>query len=361
MSSYRAFYTDGRTGQRREVSVQLGGAGLTIVEPGGRFVAEWPYRKLTLVEEVYRGQPVRLKEGRRGTARLTFTDETILDELAGKARHLRRRDHRHRDTLRRAIIWIAALVAVVAGFIFGLPYAAEPIASAIPLKWEESLGRAVRRQAVTLLANNARTCTGNPEASAALHRLIARLAGTVKTRYRFRVVVVDHKLVNAFAAPGGYVIVFRGLIDKSRTPEGFAGVLAHEMGHVIERHPTEAIIKAVGLGVVLGVFVGDTSSIGGAAADFASTLVNKSYGRSAEREADRLGVTMLNRADIRGDGLADFFTWVAKKEGTRNGLSSFLATHPSSRERARKIRRIATGRGPAMSPPEWQALKAICR
>jgi Zn-dependent protease with chaperone function len=360
MSSYRGFYTDGRSGHRREITARLDAEGLGIVDGDGVSVAEWPYGALVLVEEVYPGQPVRLKQGRRGVARLTFDDHTILDGLTGKAARLKRRDYRRHNTTRRAVGWTAGLVGVVFLFIFGLPLAAEPIAALVPLKWEEALGRSVRNQAVKLLAGEARMCS-NSKGRAALNRLVTRLAGTVKTRYRFRVVVINHPLVNAFAAPGGYIIVFRGLINKTPTPEGFAGVLAHEMGHVIERHGTEAIIKAIGLGVIVSAIVGDSSSIGNAAADFASDLVTKSYSRSAEREADRIGVTMLNRANIRGDGFAHFFKWVAKKEGRRTGLSPYFAAHPASAERAREVMRMATGRGPAMSAADWRAIKSICR
>lgn len=361
MSSFRGYYTDGQTGHRREITAHLGSGGLNILDAGGHLLAEWPYGTLRLVEEVYAGQPVRLKEGRKGVARLTFIDHTVLDALADKARHLRRRDFRHHNTVRRAAAWTAALVLAVVGFIYGLPLAAEPIAAMMPLKWEEALGRTVRQQAMTLFGGGAKTCSSNAEGRAALNRLVNRLAGTVKTRYRFRIVVVDHSLVNAFATPGGYVVVFRGLIDKTPTPEGLAGVLAHEMGHVIERHTTEAIVKAIGLGVVLGAVVGDASSIGGAVRDLASDLMTKSYGRSAEREADRIGVTMLNRANIRGDGFADFFSRMAKIQGPRNGVLSYFATHPSSAERANEVRRMATGRGPAMSAADWRAIKAICR
>jgi predicted Zn-dependent protease len=361
MSSFRGHYTDGRTGHRKEVTAHLGAGGLNILDGGGHFVAEWPYPSLRLVEEVYAGQPVRLKEGRKGVARLTFADHTVLDALAEKAKHLKRRDLRHHHTGRRAAAWAAALVLTVLAFIYGLPLAAEPIAAMMPLKWEEALGRSVRRQAMTLLAGNRSTCRSNPRGRAALDRLVKRLSSTVKTRYRFRVVVVDHPLVNAFATPGGYIIVFRGLIDKSSSPEAFAGVLAHEMGHVIERHGTEAIVKAVGLGVVLGSLIGDASSIGSAARDFASTLMTKSYGRDAEREADRIGVTILNRADIRGDGFADFFAWVAKRQKPQSGVSSYFATHPSSVQRAKTVRRMATGHGRAMSDADWQAIKSICR
>ncbi len=361
MSSYRGFYTDGKTGHRQDISARLGATGVQVLDTDDRVVAEWPYDKLLLVEDVYRDQPVRLKEGRKGTARLTFADQAILDELSKEARHLKRRDHRHRSTNTRIIAWTASLGLVGAGVFFGLPYIAEPIAASLPLKWEETLGRTVRDYAIGELAPGARTCTRNSAGRAALDRLVARLAGTMKSRYRFRVAVVDHKLANAFATPGGYILVFRGLIDKSKSPEAFAGVLAHEMGHVVERHATEAIVKAVGVGVLLGVFIGDTTGIGSAAADFAATLANKSFGRSAEREADRIGVTMLNRADIRGDGFADFFEWVAKKEKSTGGSTSYFSTHPSSIERAREVRKMATGRGPAMSADDWRALKAICR
>jgi predicted Zn-dependent protease len=262
--------------------------------------------------------------------------------------------------LPRALAWGGATVATLVGLYFGLPILAEPVAAVMPLSWEERMGQNVRGQALALLARNAKECTA-PQGRAALDRLVQRLAATTKSRYTFRVRVVDSPMVNAFAAPAGYIVVFRGLLDKSSSAEEVAGVLAHEMGHVIERHGTEALIRQFGMNAILSAFLGDASGIGSTAADIGTQLAVLSYGRAAEREADRVGVSMLNRADIRGAGLVAFFQRIGKESGGDDrGVLRYLGTHPPTGERAADIEARAAGKGDAMTAAEWQSLRAIC-
>jgi predicted Zn-dependent protease len=260
---------------------------------------------------------------------------------------------RGRRMLPRALAWTGVTAAALVGLYFAMPLLAEPIAAMVPRAWEERLGQAVIRQVGSMFGTRGRldACSA-PAGRAALDRLVARLAATVETDYTFRVQVVDNGIVNALAAPGGYVIVFRGLIDKAESAEEVAGVIGHEMGHVIERHGTEALIRAQGMRIIFGAMAE------GGGLDYGALLLTFSYGRDAEREADRVGVSMLNRADIRGAGLAGFFRRVGKDD--TGGVGKYFATHPPSNERAADIDARAVGKGDAMSADEWRALRTIC-
>ena len=263
-------------------------------------------------------------------------------------------------SLPRALAWGCATLATLVGLYFGLPILAEPVAAIMPLAWEERMGQNVRGQALAILAHGSKQCEA-PQGKAAIEALVKRLAATVETRYRFNVIVVDHGLVNAFAAPAGYIVVFRGLIEKASSGEEVAGVVAHEMGHVVERHGTEALIRQLGMNATLSAILGDASGIGSTAGEIGSQLAVLSYGRAAEREADRVGVAMLNKADIRGVGLVAFFQRVGKEMGgDSRGVMRYLGTHPPTGERAADIEARAVGRGPAMTAEEWRALRTIC-
>src|SRR5690606_1638034 len=112
-------------------------------------------------------------------------------------------------------------------------------------------------------------------------------------------------LVNAFAAPGGYIVVFQGLLEASESAEEVAGILAHEIQHVVQRHGTKAILEALPLQLAAAALGGDQ-----AAALFvgaASTLGVLSYRRRDETAADREGFRMLRAARIAPDGMMRFF------------------------------------------------------
>ncbi len=353
-------YLDGRTARRHSVRASIAADGLRIESGDGAVAEIWPFADLRLVDEVYAGRPVRLKR-KSGGERLTIADAEFLDRLRPHARQLRRKDLRGANTKLRAAGWIGATAAVLAGFWFLLPLAAGPVASQVPLSWEEGLGRTVQRQALALMASGSRVCTGRA-GQRAIERLVRRLSAARPSRYRFRVTVVNDKTVNAFAAPGGYIVVFRGLIDSSSGPDGLAGVMAHEMGHVIERHGMEGLVKALGLSFIMSALIGDTSGFSSIAADVAQNLATSKFGRDAEREADRIAVEMLNRTGISGRGFQAFFQAMARKSGTEDkSIGRYFASHPATGGRAQFVGTHATGTRPAMSDADWQAIRRMCR
>lgn len=361
MTAFDAFYADGRTAEQAPVRAELGADALHIRDAGGLQLARWPFAEIELVEEVFPGQPVRLRAKAFGGARLVVRDSAFLDALRARLPRLGG-DMRRSRNLGRAAAWLAAVAAALFGVYVSLPLLAEPVAAIIPLAWEERLGRGVRDTAVGVFTGGkARYCEG-AAGKAAIDALVRRLAATTPSRYRFDIQVLDDKTVNAFAAPGGFIVVFRGLIDKAESAEELAGVLAHEMGHVIERHGTENLIRAVGGATIIAAVLGDASTIGATLAEYGSTLASLSHGRDAEREADAIGVAMLNKAGIRGTGLVAFFRRIAKLtgEGQGGGVGRYLSTHPPSDERAGEIGRRSTGAGDALAPAEWAAVKAMC-
>ena len=352
-------YTDGRTARRHSVRISIEADGLRIEAGDGAVAEVWPLADLRLVDESYAGRPFRLKR-KTGNARLTVADSAFLDVLRPHARHLRRKDMRGANVKVRAAGWIGATVAILVGFWFLLPLAAGPIASLVPLSWEEGLGRTVQRQALALMAADSRVCD-DWLGEQAMEKLVQRLSAAQPSRYRFRVTVVDDKTINAFAAPGGYIVVFRGLIDHSAGSDGLAGVMAHEMGHVIERHGMEGLVKALGLSFVMSALIGDTSGFAGIATDMAQSLATSKFSRDAEREADRIAVEMLNRAGISGRGFQAFFQTMARKEGLGDStVSRYFASHPATGGRAQFVEDRATAAGAAMSDVEWQAIRRMC-
>jgi beta-barrel assembly-enhancing protease len=351
MRDFGGRFFDGSSSAPDAVSVALAEGGLAIAAPGGARL--WPYRELRLVEEAYDGRPARLRALSGGEARLVVDDAAFLPALIAKARHLRRRNRRGRRLEPRAAGWTAGVAAAIAAIYFGLPIAAGPLAAIIPLAWEEALGETTRTTLLDQLGSGTRICDA-PDGKAALERLVARLAATMPSRYTWRVEVADTKELNAVNLPGGYILLLRGLVDDAKSPEELSGVLAHEMGHGISRHTTRGLIGNVVVQALLTVFAGDSARWAGTAADVAL----RSHSREAEREADRLGVEMLNRAGIRAAPFAGWFRRLAAEEKT--AANKYVSTHPPSLDRAADVEARGTGKGDAMSAEDWKALRAIC-
>lgn len=170
---------------------------------------------------------------------------------------------------------------------------------------------------------------------------LVKKSGRPNIAYTFK--VVDSPEVNAFALPGGFIYVNRGLIAMATSEDEVAGALAHEIGHVVARHGAEQIRRAQAtelglgaLGAVLGK--GTKGEIAGVASKMVASGVFMKYSRDAEREADRLGVENMTAAGYDPHGMITLFE---KLESLRkeqpNAVEKFFASHPSPEERIANV------------------------
>ena len=179
-------------------------------------------------------------------------------------------------------------------------------------------------------------------------RKLVRQGKVAHTPYRFQFKVLrDEKTVNAFALPGGPVFITRALLDRLENEAQLAGVLGHEVGHVVGRHSAEQIAKTqLGQGLVgaVGAATSDDGSSPGAQqmAAFVLQMTLMKYGRTHELEADALGVQIMSEAGYDPRALLDVMTILAKASGGSR-QPEFLSTHPDPGNRQEHIRQqIAT-------------------
>jgi predicted Zn-dependent protease len=196
--------------------------------------------------------------------------------------------------------------------------------------------------------------------------MVARLTADGRgDRYTFHVTVIDDSLVNAMAAPGGQLVFFHGLLDAAATPEELAGVVAHEVQHVVLRHGTAGILRQIPLRLLVAAVTGG-GGIGDHAIGAAATLGTLAYARGDEESADREGMRMLQAARVGTDGMVSFMGKLASLNGVEGdpGLANYLSTHPASADRARVLAELATAvrysAVPLLSEAEWAAVRAPC-
>ncbi len=212
---------------------------------------------------------------------------------------------------------------------------------------------AVGAEMIKDTANRGNFCN-EPEGKAALERLVTRLAEKAGD-HTFKVYVSEQEIINAFAAPGGHIVLYQPIIGQASSAEEVAGVLAHEMGHVVERHPTQALVEAVGYGIFNAMTPGDPETEA-----VAKALLTSHYSRNHELDADRAGVAMLNAAGIDSRGLFSFFDRIKEAGDTVPGAIEFMSTHPSGETRRVNIESVASEGEQALTDAEWKALQGIC-
>jgi predicted Zn-dependent protease len=158
--------------------------------------------------------------------------------------------------------------------------------------------------------------------------------------------VVNSDAVNAFAVPGGFIYVNRGLIERADNMSELAGVLAHEIGHVVERHSVEQIQKAQNANLlgslVYGVLLGrQPSTVERVGLQGVGSAVFAGYSRDAEREADVEAVGYLVRSGIDPRGLPSFFRELLEERQRRpSSVEQWFSTHPLTEERIDNAQRI---------------------
>jgi Zn-dependent protease with chaperone function len=244
---------------------------------------------------------------------------------------------------------ILIALAISAAVLFGADRFPAAVAPYVPASWEKKFGDALVGDF------GGRFCT-NADGQAALRKL-ARELSPDSDRLNIRVVHVP--IVNAAALPGGNIVIFDKLLEQASGPDAVAGVLAHEMGHVQERHVTQAMIREFGFSALISV-------LGGSAGSGIDTLGSLHYSRGAEAQADGDAIVTLRRAGISPAPTADFFHSLAEQEkifGRADAALGYLSTHPLTAEREARFRASAvngTAYRPSLSPEEWAALSNIC-
>jgi predicted Zn-dependent protease len=187
-------------------------------------------------------------------------------------------------------------------------------------------------------------------------------------RFPYRARVVNASDINAFALPGGYIYVNRGLIEAVRNEGELAGVLAHEMAHVAERHGTEQVTKSYGVqagaGLLAQILAGRDRRLGLGEQVVGSLGLNAllmKFSRNSEVEADRVGAQMMARAGYDPMAMASFFDLLQQQRGRNpSAVAQFFSSHPSPGNRSATIRTAAQqlGRGRGRRVGNLQAVQS---
>ncbi|MEM6760644.1 MAG: M48 family metallopeptidase [Pseudomonadota bacterium] len=299
------------------------------------------------------------------TARLTVEEPEILTILSRLCPDLNRRDIA-RGTYRKVTLWTGGAIGALLLMVFViLPAMANTLATYLPIEREVAWGQTVVRSMEQVLGRSRSgglTCSGQ-DGLRALQAMEDRLTEGTDTQYDLTVAVFDHPMVNAFAAPGGHIVLMRGLIEKADGPDEVAAVLGHEIGHVEARDVTRNALRAAGSAGLLSLVLGDFAG-GGAAVLLAEWTLNASYTREAEAAADIYALQMLARSGTDATAMARFFDKIAKLQEGGPDLPGYLSTHPESHQRAGLARVFAEDQGvttPILSAREWKALQDICK
>ncbi len=394
---FEGVYSDGVTAGSQNLLVSFAIDRLQLRTIEGDPVAEWPYDEITSVEHLHPGEAAQLGIADNPGARLYIRRGDFAGQLIEHLPHMSRRAANKRLYIPLGIVGLV-LAAVIGGIWLAGYSVPEAIAHLIPDKVRKGMGT----QVIASLSGGRKACSG-VEGRRSLDKIVERISAASGHKGQFNVKIMPLGMLNAFAAPGEQIVVSKKLVDFVRSPEELAGVIAHEMGHGIRRHPEAGIVRAVGISAGINIaFGGAPGGIG----DIGAMLLQLKYSRSAESEADAIALSTLKKAEIPPKPFASFFVRLEKEHGLfdddelakagdvgaksakgknkgdeisgkkdtvekrRKRLASYrrlrkslqlLSTHPSSPQRIAVINNQPDWKTrPLLSKKEWQALRHIC-
>ena len=349
-----AVFFDGASSRRHSVEISLKDR-LEISE-NGVVLAAWPFADIRRVDGL--AGVLRLScQSAPPLARLEVRDAALAEAMRFRCAHLED-DAVGRRGVTAIIGWsIAATVSIVGVIWFGLPLVADRLAPLVPPALERRIGDAAEGQVASIFGGKA--CTG-AAGGFAFNKLMKEISIAAGFDAPVRASVLGTAVPNAFALPGGKVFLFNGLLARSNDPDEIAGVLAHELGHVMHRDNTRNMIYSGGTSFMIGLLFGDVTGSG--ALVFGSrSLFTASYSRDAEQNADDFSIAVMHRLGRPTKPMGDLIFRVTGSQG--DTTLSILANHPLTEDR---LKHLSDENRPANGPPlltaaEWASLKAICK
>lgn len=347
---YSAWFYDGNNAVRRSVDVDVVGAKFLLNANEARF---GPFELTELTYVSAQGQKGKITDvyGLKGKDGWRLGLSGNVPAELSRLLPARRRYGGWVDRLGfgPATISFALISAAVVAIVLFTPQWLAPL---IPPGVEKKIGD-------TMVGDFGGRFCHTQKGSAALQKLVRSLDPDPSD---LQVEVAKIDMINAVALPGGKVILFDGLVKEARSPDEVAGVLAHEIGHVRERHVMQSLLRQLGLSLVLGGLDGNSSGL-------LNGALSMSYSRASESQADTHSIDAMARANISPVATADFFQRLSAMDGSdraqdkTSAISGYMSSHPLSSARKKAFERsLVKGRNykPALTPSQWQELKTMC-
>jgi predicted Zn-dependent protease len=333
-----ALLFDGRTAEAVPVRVAVGGGQLRVSLPDGTELFEAPLDGLAL-SDAFASAPRQITLP--GRAVVEVPDGAALTAaLSAAGRRPGLVDRLQQRWLAATVALVATVAALAAGYLRGLPLVVRAIAARLPESAEQRLGDGVLEVLDGgFLQPTALDEDERADVEARIAEATRRGAPGLHYRILFRRMGRGPD-VNAFAIPGGTLVLLDGLVERTDGDERLVAVVGHELGHLARRHSTQALLEAAGVGAATSLLWGDFS---GQAATVPAVLAMTRYSREAEREADEEAVRFLRDAGLGPVPMLEalcLLSEVEEEAGTR-GIPGFLSTHPDIGERIARVRVLA--------------------
>lgn len=300
-------------------------------EHGNPRIVYWPYEQLIRDNFWKRGQAVV----RCGTYPVQ-TIEVNEKEFADKLENIFKKREKswisrtlNRNALRLIKFFAVILFLLAAAYFWLVPLLAERLAKRVSVSYEEQLGEGMFDEMKT-------SFTMDGIKTAYINDFFREL--DIHSKYNIRITVVKEDLANAFALPGGNIVVYDKILAGMNSYEDLAALLSHEFTHVNEKHTTRSLFRQMASSLFLSIIMGDVGTMGNAIISNADNLKNLSYSRKLEKEADMNGLKLLSERKIDCNGFIHLFQMLENEEKKMDDRpAEWISSHPDLERRINYI------------------------
>jgi beta-barrel assembly-enhancing protease len=323
MKSYFGTYYPASVSAGIECTILVFDRNLSIgfKDSGGRNVmVNWPLREVSASYEFGRQSSKLQHSGSHGHLLVEGKEASVfVKDMQAERNKPWYKKSSGKEWIRNSLLFVGILGVLVLLYFLLVPWLSEKLASKVSRKTEQQLGAAVY---------NALGLSGKEDtaASAVLNEFFEEM--NVPSAYPIQVTVINDEVVNAFAVPGGRIVVYSALLEKISTYSELAALLSHEFIHIEKRHSTKSLFRRLGSKVFLGLLFGKFGAVTSILVDHADNLKSLTYSRRLEKQADMDGLAILRARKIDPLGFVDLFETL-QAEATSSVLPEFLASHPN--------------------------------
>jgi Zn-dependent protease with chaperone function len=351
----QGLFFESPTSHTISADVTISPDGITVLVGSSQTHFSWPQLKIVSPGGGY----VRVEIKGSGGSVLSIQSSQAVDTLAANHQLSKGLIGRLPHNMQVLLVAAAFIVAAVLFFNVGVDLLVDIGVRFIPHELEKRLGDAVISG---ILRENT---TADDSATV---RILEKCAQVVRefdksgAEVSYTISLIENKETkNAFVLPGGHVVLYRGILDIMENESELFGLLGHEVGHVALRHGVKRIARSALLGFITSLIIGDSRGLFAILIGNGEMLVNLTYDRKEELDADEFGLKAVQRAHIDPQGVIRLFEKLKGLEGS-SSWASFLSTHPDIDERLGKMKSELLTKQPAqerkrLSQVEWETLK----
>lgn len=334
--NFEGKYFDGKSSVGYPARIELNSLHILICYTDNQTVnsVEWTPDKIH-ANDFSSNQKIYLKYGDYPFQYLEVNDARLVSELKEFFPQAKFHKGAYNFLFSTGVTGLVALALAFIGllalnYFYILPAVGEYVASNVPIEWEKKLGDASFDKMIEGEKIDEVNSKRMNEFFQQLH---------YKSDYKIEVVVVKDKVVNAFALPGGKIIVYEGILRSINDYKELAALLSHEFSHVQLRHSTKNIFRSLSSYMLLAVLFGDASGLTAVVIQNADQLKQLGYSRSLEEEADKSGLKLMKERHLDPKGMEGLFHALKREEGNAGDIPEFLSTHPLTVDRINYVKR----------------------